>query len=119
MTKLFYIGALLLGAGLVASLVLAKPEPPIKPEPPLGVVMATKDEIPALEEAYFAKYGKYLQIKEGNRLPDYETGTVRAKLGKDLPDDVFVHTHKYPNGTWGYTIYTVPPIPALIASTTP
>lgn len=59
------------------------------------------------QEAYFQQNGEYLQIEEGNRLPERysDTETVKTKLGKDIPPEYTVHTYKLPNGERGYIIY--------------
>src|SRR3989344_3383535 len=36
---------------------------------------ATAQGVSALEDAYFQKNGKYLQVIPGNQLPEYESGT--------------------------------------------
>ena len=73
------------------------------PNPPLGAVKAIESEIPTLEDEYFSSKGRYLQVLFNNELPEYEKAlnpnkTVRALLGKDLPNtckvDVFENTSR-------------------------
>lgn len=60
-------------------------------------------DIASLEDSYFAKNGKYLQIIPGNLLPDYETGTVIEKLGANIPADARVNVYESPKG-FGYQV---------------
>lgn len=60
-------------------------------------------DVATLQERYFAKEGKYLQILEGNRLPHYEQGTVTAKLGVPVDAKYAVDVYESPNGR-GYRI---------------
>lgn len=63
-------------------------------------------QIHALEQAYILKHGRPLQILSGNRLPHYETGTVKEKFGKNIGAAYSVDIYKEPDsrgGEWGYT----------------
>lgn len=71
-----------------------------KPEPPLG---ATVQDIQTLQEAYFAKNGKYLQVIEGNKLPEYEKGSVKSKLGVLIDSKYTIDVYESPNGK-GYRV---------------
>ncbi|OGG50463.1 hypothetical protein A2763_01670 [Candidatus Kaiserbacteria bacterium RIFCSPHIGHO2_01_FULL_54_36] len=63
----------------------------------------TVEDISALQESYYQKSGKYLQILPGNQLPEYESGTVAEKLGANVPADVRVDVYAGPQGK-GYQI---------------
>ena len=72
------------------------------------------EDVSALENSYFQKNGKYLQVLPNNQLPDYESGTVSDKLGATIPSDARVDIYTGPKGsgyqvtyTDGGTIYTV------------
>ena len=75
---------------------------------------ATVQSISALQDAYFEKNGKYLQVLPSGDLPDYESGTVAEKLGAGIPAGARVDVYESPEG-FGYqityedkdTIYTV------------
>ena len=73
-----------------------------KPDVQLGAA-TTPEQIALLEEAYFAKYGKYLQIKENNQLPEYEFGNILTKLGATVDTKYSIDTYESPNGR-GYRI---------------
>ena len=70
-----------------------------------GAPPAAEPTISDLENEYFLKTGRYLQVLPGNQLPDYETGTVKQKLGKDLPTNVTIHVYESPKGM-GYQVIT-------------
>ena len=55
----------------------------------------TTDE---LEQDYFVTNGKYLQVQKNNQLPEYETGTVRGKLGRNIDPDCRVDVYEGPKG---------------------
>ena len=63
-------------------------------------------KIEVLQEEYFAKHGKYLQVKEGNQLPDYEQGTVEQKFGKRIDDTYVVNTYESPRGKGYFIVYS-------------
>lgn len=58
-----------------------------------------------LEEAYFAKTGKYLQVLPNNKLPHYESGKTKDKLGKDLPANAIVNVYDGPGGKGYQVVY--------------
>jgi len=51
-----------------------------------------------------SKYGRYLQVMPGNTLPSYESGSVQAKFGKALPENIRIDVYTSPHGQ-GYQIY--------------
>lgn len=59
------------------------------------------NDVSALQEAYFAKEGKYLQIKEG--AVDKEGNPVGSKLGAPVDHKYRVHEYVSPDGA-GYII---------------
>ncbi len=81
---------------------------------PAVTVAVTAADVTALEDGYYKKNGRYLQILPGNRLPDYEEGTVAEKLGAGIPTGMRVDVYESPKG-FGYqiiyedsgTLYTV------------
>lgn len=60
----------------------------------------------AAEDAYFARTGKYLQVKDNNTLPQYETGDVQSKLGQTLPATTVVNVYETAKGGEGYQVRT-------------
>lgn len=68
--------------------------------PPMS---ADVQAVTALEEGYFAKNGRYLQVIPGNKLPEYESGTVAEKLGANIPSGVRVDVYEGPKG-FGYSV---------------
>ena len=62
----------------------------------IGINPSIEEEIGLLENTYFAKHGKYLQVLPNNKLPDYENGTVQSKLGKTIPDNCSVDVYENP-----------------------
>lgn len=95
--------------------------------------------IASLEDQYIQKNGKYLQVLRGDVLPPYESGSVTAQLGNDVPTSYEVDTYQSPLGV-GYQItyaengvtysvgygpeaasrtYTIEPSAPLTASSTP
>jgi len=64
----------------------------------------TTDEIITAEENYFKANGKYLQVLPGNKLPHYETGTVKDKLGKDVPLNIRIDVYETWDKKRGYQI---------------
>src|SRR5713101_8125653 len=50
---------------------------------PQAATSTLASDISALEDAYFAKNGTYLQVLPGDVLPPYENGSVANQLGKD------------------------------------
>jgi len=58
----------------------------------------TINEIVSAENAYYAKYGKYLQVMLGNKLPHYETGTIKEKLGKNVPANIVIDVYETVGG---------------------
>ena len=103
----------------------------------VNIGSTTVEQISTLEESYFVKNGKYLQVMPGNKLPGYESGTVIGKLGKNIPAGARVDVYDGPKGL-GYlityedagTIYTIGfgpeaanftssrPVPVIVASST-
>lgn len=67
-------------------------------EPLFGAPTLTIANVKALQDAYFAKEGKYLHILEGGRLADYESGTIRQKLGRDIPTNFELIPYNGPLG---------------------
>lgn len=66
-------------------------------------VVFSPQEVSALEDAYFARFGRYLQIMPGNRLPKYPSASVADALGVNLPADMRVDVYENPTGI-GYQI---------------
>ena len=64
-------------------------------KPFAGLTATTPAEVVLLQEEYFAKNGKYLQIKENNTLPEYEKGEF---LSKTIPANYKVHVYEAPEG---------------------
>lgn len=63
----------------------------------------TVDEVVTAEENYYKQNGKYLQVLSGSKLPHYEQGTVKDKLGKDIPKGFVVDVYEF-EGKQGYQI---------------
>ena len=63
---------------------------------------ATITEIEVMQDAYFAKHGKYLQVTRNNKPPHYTTD----KLSKKIPNNMVVNIYETPEGEWGYQIIT-------------
>jgi len=64
---------------------------------------ATAHEIAALEDAYYARFGRYLQIMPGNKMPRYPSASVVENFGASVADDVQVDVYESPHGA-GYQI---------------
>jgi IstB-like ATP binding protein len=69
----------------------------------ISAVAASVSEIATLEQEHMSKYGRYLQVMPGNTLPSYESGSVQAKLGKALPENIRINVYESPHGK-GYQI---------------
>lgn len=85
----------------------AQPEAPTVSLPDQAAIAAKEaamGEVTTLQDEYFQKTGKYLQILKGNGLPDYENGNVTAKLGKNISDKAWVHVYEAPGGK-GYQVF--------------
>lgn len=50
------------------------------------------------QAAYFEKNGKYLQVMDNRRLPDYEDGNLTEKIGGVIPNNVTVNVYEGPTG---------------------
>lgn len=61
------------------------------------------DEVITAQENYYKQNGKYLQVLSGSKLPHYEQGTVKDKLGKDIPSGVIIDVYEF-EGKRGYQI---------------
>lgn len=59
--------------------------------------------IATIEDSYFARTGKYLQVLPDSRLPHYESGNVADKLGRELPANSIVDVYEAPEGP-GYQV---------------
>lgn len=71
---------------------------------PVEGQLSSETEIESAQDAYFAQHGKYVQVQKDSKLPEYEKeGTVKDKLGKDLPKDLVIHVYESPEGK-GYQI---------------
>lgn len=64
----------------------------------------TPDTVLALQETYYAAHGEYLQVKRGSALPERHKGTVKQKIGVDLPPNMEVHTYVTPEGKKGFQV---------------
>lgn len=75
-------------------------------EPSLGAVISLNslDAIQQAQDSYFAKNGKYLQVIPDSKLPYYESGTVREKLGKDVGAGYRVDVYETPKKEHGYDV---------------
>src|SRR3990167_4814721 len=62
----------------------------------------TLEKMEVAQEAYFQTHGKYLQILPDNRLPHYENGTVREKLGKIVAPGYRVDVYRTYKGEHGW-----------------
>ena len=72
----------------------------------LGAALTSSEpvkDIENLQENYFAQHGAYLQILPDNKLPHYESGSVKGKLGKNVPAGYRVDVYEAPTGH-GYQI---------------
>lgn len=108
------------------------------PHPQLGGVTLATSTIASAEDAYFQANGKYIQILPGSRLAPYDTGSLSAKIGANIPADIRVDVYEsdkgkgyqitYTDDTGYHSIANGPeassrtvfvPKPVLIATTTP
>lgn len=64
---------------------------------------STINEVITAEESYYKQNGKYLQVLQGSKLPHYEQGTVKDKLGKDIPQGFIIDVYEF-EGKRGYQI---------------
>lgn len=64
---------------------------------------ATEKQVATLQDEYFAKEGKYLQVLEGGRLPHYEEGNLTEKLGVPIDSKYAVDVYENERGK-GYRI---------------
>jgi len=75
---------------------------------PLGAPsLDTLHKLETAQEAHKNATGRYLQILKNNRLPSYETGSVRNKLGNTIPTNWEVQVYDEPESrgsTHGYYI---------------
>jgi hypothetical protein len=82
--------------------VVGEATPPAQPA--ISGAAESVGEIGVLEQEYMSKYGRYLQVMPGNTLPSYESGSVQAKFGKALPENIRIDVYEGPHGK-GYQIY--------------
>jgi hypothetical protein len=66
-------------------------------------VSAAIKKAASLQDEFHKKNGKYLQIKERQRLPVYENGKAVERLGGTVSDNVSINTYEGPSGK-GYQI---------------
>ena len=65
-------------------------------------------DIENAENSYYQRNGKYLQIING-QLPPHESGTIRKKLGIDIPSNITIHEYSTPDGKKGFQVITENP----------
>lgn len=63
----------------------------------------TVTDISSAEDAYFAKNGKYLEVIQGDQLPDGGKGTASSVLGVQIPPEMTIDIYEGPDGA-GYKV---------------
>lgn len=78
----------------------------------LGVDLAVETKVETIssietaQQKYFQEKGEYFQIKKNGGIPERykDQLTINTINGIKKRDDLEVHTQKYPDGSWGYSI---------------
>lgn len=68
-----------------------------------STVFSTKEEIKSAQDDFFLSNGTYLQTTKINKLPSDRIGTVKGRLGKDMPSNFYVNVYGGPKGQ-GYEV---------------
>jgi hypothetical protein len=72
--------------------------------PSVAIAAISAAEVASLEDNYHRQNAVYLQVLEGNHLPDYESGSVAQMFGKYIPNNMRIDIYEAAQGD-GYQIF--------------